>query len=206
MSTGDSLAPAASTLCHCFGDFELRPLERELLHCGRPTEIAARAFDLLVVLVGRAGRLVSRDDLLAAVWRRVIVEENNLEKQISALRRVIGAKAIRTVSGRGYCFVASVCTLERARGGARPGRFDSEVIAKYIVQVLDAAASFRELARSLNAVALPAHAEKCLDLFMSARAHGTFQAANALLQAAPAAAPAGAGETTSVVTPGCSTY
>jgi len=146
MPTADRPARAAPAPCHRFGDFELRPLERELLHHGRTMRLGSRAFDLLVVLVERAGHLFSREDLLEAVWCGVIVEENNLEKQISALRKIVGAHAIRTVSGHGYRFVVPVCTPEPLGGAARPRRLDCGVIADYIVQVLDATAGFRELA------------------------------------------------------------
>jgi len=145
MPTADRPARAAPAPCHRFGDFELRPLERELLHRGGATRLGSRAFDLLVVLVERAGHLFSREDLLEAVWCGVVVEENNLEKQISALRKVIGAHAIRTVSGYGYRFVMPVCTAEPLGAAARPSQIDSGVVAD-ILQVLDATAAFRELA------------------------------------------------------------
>jgi len=146
MRTVDRPASAAPAPWHRFGDFELRPLERELLHRGRATLLGARAFDLLVVLVGRAGHLFSREDLLAAVWCGVIVEENNLEKQVSALRKVIGAHAIRTVSGHGYRFVVPVCTAAPSGATARPSRPDSGVITDYMVQLLEATAGWRVLA------------------------------------------------------------
>ena len=57
---------------------------------------------MLVALVERAGHLVTKDELLAAVWPRVVVEENAVQAQISALRKVLGAKAIATVSRSGY--------------------------------------------------------------------------------------------------------
>jgi len=63
-----------------------------------------RGFDLLEVLVDRAGRLVTKDELLALVWPRTVVEEASLHVQISALRKIVGSDAITTVSGRGYQF------------------------------------------------------------------------------------------------------
>ena len=84
------------------GEFELVPSERSLLSGGKPLELGARAFDLLLVLVENAGRLVSKTALIERVWPRVIVDENNLPAQIASLRRVLGAGAIRTVPGFGY--------------------------------------------------------------------------------------------------------
>jgi predicted ATPase/DNA-binding winged helix-turn-helix (wHTH) protein len=84
------------------GEFELVPSERSLISGGQPLELGARAFDLLLVLVENAGRLVSKTALIERVWPRVIVDENNLPAQIASLRRVLGAGAIRTVPGFGY--------------------------------------------------------------------------------------------------------
>src|SRR5882672_8662652 len=84
------------------GAFELYPSERKLCAAGRPVDLGARAFDLLLVLVEHQGRLVTKAVLLERVWPRVIVDENNLPAQIASLRRVLGAGAIRTVPGFGY--------------------------------------------------------------------------------------------------------
>ena len=84
------------------GPFALYPSERALYAAGRPVELGARAFDLLVVLVEHQGRLASKATLLERVWPRLVVDENNLPAQIAALRRVLGAGAIRTVAGFGY--------------------------------------------------------------------------------------------------------
>jgi predicted ATPase/DNA-binding winged helix-turn-helix (wHTH) protein len=88
-----------------FDRFELLPAERRLLADGEPVELGARALDLLCVLVANAGRLVSKEELLDAVWAEVVVEEANLHVQVSALRKVLGREAIATVPGRGYQFV-----------------------------------------------------------------------------------------------------
>lgn len=91
-----------------FAGFELRPRERMLLQEGKPAVVGPRAFDLLVALVERAGNLVTKDELLDRVWPRLVVEENNLQVQVSALRKVLGSDAIATVSGRGYRFAHAV--------------------------------------------------------------------------------------------------
>lgn len=90
------------------GEFQVRPTERRVLLRGQPVALGARAFDLLLALVQHRDRVVSKDELLALVWPAVVVEENNLSVQISALRKVLGSAAIATVAGRGYRFTASV--------------------------------------------------------------------------------------------------
>src|SRR5580704_11419396 len=78
-----------------------------------PLAIGSRALDVLAALVERPGDLVSRDEIIAAVWPATVVEDNNLNMQIAALRRILddrGAElsCIQTVPGRGYRFVAAV--------------------------------------------------------------------------------------------------
>jgi predicted ATPase len=91
-----------------FGPFELQPDKRRLLKDGATISLRPRAFDLLAVLVDRAGHLVTKDELLDCVWPKMVVEEAALHVQVSALRRVLGADAITTISGRGYQFTLLV--------------------------------------------------------------------------------------------------
>ncbi|MBV8319114.1 MAG: winged helix-turn-helix domain-containing protein, partial [Hyphomicrobiales bacterium] len=79
------------------------PHRRELLADGRPVKLGGRAFDVLIALIEARGAVVSKDALMARVWPDRIVEENNLQWQISALREVFSAdrSLIRTVPGRG---------------------------------------------------------------------------------------------------------
>jgi DNA-binding winged helix-turn-helix (wHTH) protein len=87
-----------------FDRCEVRPAERQLLVDGQPVPIGARAFDLLLALIERRDRVVSKNELLDVVWPGLVVEENNLQVQVGALRRVLGQNAIATVPGRGYRF------------------------------------------------------------------------------------------------------
>ncbi|HET9650568.1 MAG TPA: winged helix-turn-helix domain-containing protein, partial [Usitatibacter sp.] len=87
-----------------FGPVEIRPAERRVLVDGRPATLRPRTFDVLLALAQRHERLVSKDELLGLAWPGVVVEENNLHVQVSALRRLLGAKAIATIPGRGYRF------------------------------------------------------------------------------------------------------
>ncbi len=68
-----------------FADWQIWPQLRILLHRGKPVRISARAFDVLVVLVSARGKAVSKESLLTQVWGNEIVEENNLQAQISAI-------------------------------------------------------------------------------------------------------------------------
>jgi non-specific serine/threonine protein kinase len=69
-----------------------------------PVALGSRPFDLLMALAGHAGELVSKEWLLENVWPGLVVEESNLQVQVSALRKAIGPKVIATVPGHGYRF------------------------------------------------------------------------------------------------------
>lgn len=110
-----SSVAAAPTPAICrFGRFELRPGERLLLADGVPVPVGARAFDLLVVLSERAGSLVTKRELLEKVWPGLVVEENNLQVQVSQLRKLLGQGAVATIPGRGYRFGFPVARAETA--------------------------------------------------------------------------------------------
>ena len=98
-----------------FGCFELQPGERRLLVDGEPVALGARAFDVLLALVERPGRLVSKRALMDLVWPGLVVQENNLAAQVSALRKVVGEAVIATIPGRGYRFVARAEPIGPAR-------------------------------------------------------------------------------------------
>ena len=89
-----------------FGRVEMRPRERQLLVEGRAAGVGARAFDVLLALVERRDRLVTKSELLDLVWPGLVVEENNVQVQISTLRKLLGPQAIATIPGRGYQFTA----------------------------------------------------------------------------------------------------
>jgi predicted ATPase/DNA-binding winged helix-turn-helix (wHTH) protein len=91
-----------------FGPCELRPAQRMLWVHGQPAKLGARAFDVLLALIERRERVVTKDELLDTVWPNVVVEENNLQVQISALRKLLGAQVIATIPGRGYRFAAEL--------------------------------------------------------------------------------------------------
>src|SRR5262245_57499601 len=77
-----------------FGTSEVRPAERQLLIDGAPAAVGARAFDLLLALIERHDRVVPKGELFDAVWPGLVVEENNLQVQVSSLRKLLGPNAI----------------------------------------------------------------------------------------------------------------
>lgn len=95
-----------------FGRCELHPAARRLFIEGRPAVLGGRAFDLLLALIERRGRVVGKDELLEAVWPGMVVEENNLAVQVSTLRKQLGGRLIATVAGRGYQFTGELQPLE----------------------------------------------------------------------------------------------
>src|SRR5262252_9509981 len=101
-----------------FEPFELDAARRRLTVSGEPAAMSDRQLDILLVLVARAGEIVSKDDLLQAGWKDVAVGDNSLEQAISGLRRVLGGSTgvsyIETVPRRGYRF-SSVVTQTTSR-------------------------------------------------------------------------------------------
>lgn len=81
-------------------DLDTRTLRRR----GETVPVGSRAFDILAVLARANGRLVSKDELMRAVWPRTFVEENNIQVHLSGLRKLLGddRDLIVTVPGRGY--------------------------------------------------------------------------------------------------------
>lgn len=98
-----------------FGPFQLDPAEHRLLREGVEVGLQLKAFEILCLLVENAGRLIKKEEILSRVWPDTIVEENNLNKNVSLLRKALGESAtgqsyIETVPRVGYRFVATVTT------------------------------------------------------------------------------------------------
>ena len=91
-----------------FGRFRLHPAQRQLFENNVPVKLGGRAFDVLWALVERRERAVPKDELMQLAWPKRVVEENNLQVQVVALRKLLGAAAITTIPGRGYRFTASL--------------------------------------------------------------------------------------------------
>ncbi|HEX6704111.1 MAG TPA: winged helix-turn-helix domain-containing protein [Albitalea sp.] len=116
-----------------FGPFTLRPAQRELLQGDTPIHLGSRAFDILLLLIERAGTFVEKNEIVARVWPTTVVVEGNLRVHLTALRKALGdgrngRRYIVTVPNRGYSFVAQVSragvgaahTVDRAAASAAP--------------------------------------------------------------------------------------
>jgi TolB-like protein/Flp pilus assembly protein TadD len=114
----------ADDLVYQFGGFTLEAAERRLRHGSRVIKLTPKAFQTLLLLVGHAGHIVSKDTILAQVWPDTFVEEGTLTQNISVLRKALGEGSfIETVSKGGYRFVAPVTATRPAEPSvARDGR------------------------------------------------------------------------------------
>src|SRR5262245_30422899 len=96
-----------------FGDCALHPARRELCRAGEPVHLEPQVFDLLLHLIQNRDHVVSKDELLSAVWQGRIVSESTLSNRINAARSAIGdsgerQQLIRTVARKGFRFVGAV--------------------------------------------------------------------------------------------------
>ncbi len=162
-----------------FGRFEVRLAQRQLLADGQPLSIGARAFDVLATLVERRERVVTKNELLDQAWPGLVVEENNLSVQISALRKALGAQSIATVTGRGYRFVLperdSATAATAATAPETPGRIARRLAAVVCAEVVDwhlaverhgevAVAAWRSIRSELIEAAVPMHGGRVHEL------------------------------------------
>lgn len=114
-----------SRVLYEFGPFRLEPDEHLLLREGKSAAVTPKAFDLLVLLVRNQGHLVTKDQIMQAIWPGSFVEEANIMVLISALRKVLGeseadAPYIKTVPKKGYRFTASVKVAEHMGADSVP--------------------------------------------------------------------------------------
>jgi TolB-like protein/DNA-binding winged helix-turn-helix (wHTH) protein len=117
MSTANQLRHNAKGLetrtCYEFGPFVLDTLQHALLKQGSPVPLTPKTYDTLLLLVQNNGRMLSKEELMRALWPDSFVEESNLTQQVSMIRKALGESAsepryIVTVPGCGYRFVAPV--------------------------------------------------------------------------------------------------
>src|SRR5580693_1466155 len=102
-----------------FGQFVLDPRRRTLSRADSIISLTPKAFDLLLFLVQKPNRLVTKDELLQAVWGDTFVEEGNLTQYISHLRKALGdnsedSRLIVTIARKGYQFTARVTVVAAA--------------------------------------------------------------------------------------------
>src|SRR5215831_2971539 len=94
-----------------FGPYRLDTRERVLRHEGKPVPLTPRTFDILLALVQNNGRVLTKQEIIERVWRGTIVEESNLARQVSSLRKLLGhagPQYVETIPWRGYRFNAAV--------------------------------------------------------------------------------------------------
>ena len=122
-----------------FGDFRLDVQERKIERTGSGEQagpLPEKAFLTLAYLVSNSGRLVTKDELIEAVWPGTFVEENNLDKAIYAIRQLLGEKPgerkyVETVRKHGYRFVAPVRSVESAeKNEVEPPAMDDGVVTE----------------------------------------------------------------------------
>jgi DNA-binding winged helix-turn-helix (wHTH) protein/TolB-like protein/Tfp pilus assembly protein PilF len=133
MSTADQFEPKSPGPCkrpfYEFGPFLLDTIQHLLLKEGRAVALTPKTYDTLLLLVQNSGRMLSKEELMKALWPDSFVEESNLTQQVSMIRRALGDSPgdphfIVTVPGRGYRFSAEVRTW-----GDEKGRFGLAVPA-----------------------------------------------------------------------------
>src|SRR6476646_6895534 len=112
------VSPADGDL-YRFGQFALDPKKRTLTRAGSPVALTGRAFDVLLFLAQHPNRLVTKEELLRAVWGDTFVEEGNLAQYVSHLRKALGdasedTRLIVTIARKGYQFTADVTVGDAA--------------------------------------------------------------------------------------------
>jgi len=103
------------------GEWEVDLAHRELRARGQPVPLGGRAFEVIEALVGSAGELMTKDELIARIWPGATVEENTLHVHISALRKALGPDRgmLKTVSGRGYRLLGAWSVRPHTRSESR---------------------------------------------------------------------------------------
>jgi len=128
-----------------FGQFALDSRKRTLSRADSPVSLTPKAFDVLLFLVQNPNRLVTKDELLQAVWGDAFVEEGNLTQYISHLRKALGdnsedTRLIVTIARKGYQFTARVTVAEavlaelaafQVTGRTESSRVDARPIPQY---------------------------------------------------------------------------
>jgi TolB-like protein len=108
-----------------FADCVLDPDRRELIRASEVMPVGPQVFDVLLYMLRNRERVVSKDDLLKAVWNGRIVSESTLASHINAVRKAIGdsgdeQRLIRTIARKGFRFVGDVSETEGPDGDAAP--------------------------------------------------------------------------------------
>jgi len=121
LPAGKDPAPGYAGERYSFEEFQLWPSSRIMIRDNVPVQLGARALDVLIVLVERAGQVVTKEELFSLVWPNRFIEESNLRVHVAAVRKALGdgrsgAGLIASVPGRGYTFVGEVVRTSRQDG------------------------------------------------------------------------------------------
>jgi Tol biopolymer transport system component/DNA-binding winged helix-turn-helix (wHTH) protein len=127
VSTLDTPQSSSTPVGCAFGPFVVDFVRRLAWRDGKPLALAGKSFEILTFLIASRHRVVSKDDLLKEVWPDTFVQENNLVRHVSTLRKALGQRPeehdyVLTVQGRGYRFVAEVTELMVLPAGLAHGR------------------------------------------------------------------------------------
>ena len=136
-----------------FGDVEVREREFRLIKAGEVIPVEPKAFRVLLFLLHNPQKLITKEELLNAVWGETAVSENSLSRSIALLRRLLGEDSheprfIETVSTVGYRFVYPVEASEDTHGGLEPPNTSHVSIANEAVPNDKGAASITTVAQT----------------------------------------------------------
>src|SRR4030095_14587445 len=177
-------AEPPTTHFYAFDSFVVGAGKSVVLRDEHSVPLTPKAFEILLVLVRNPGRVLSKEELMEQVWPDAFVDENNLPRNISSLRKALGEgpaehKYIVTLPGQGYRFVAEVRELEPPRGA--PSRSLLESVASESAKTEPAIAVHEEVVSSLPDKARPHRisflvvASVCLALALTIGAYFLFQ-------------------------------
>lgn len=126
---GSKNGPPGNGFRYAFEEFEIDPNERICVQSGALLPLTGKVFDLLLIFVENPNRLLSKDELMERVWRDEFVEEGNLARNVSTLRKALGDngkdhKYIATVQGRGYRFLPDVVKTKNRQFEAQSGEVE----------------------------------------------------------------------------------
>jgi len=138
-----------------FGDFHLLPEAQALLYKGQPVGVGGRGFDILTLLVARAGEVVSKADLYAHVWPDYIVHDHNLKVNVGNLRRSLAqfdpsTEYIATIPGRGYKFVGGLESNSLAPARQVASTTSHHIAPPQTRQLLGRDDAIRQISEQLN--------------------------------------------------------
>jgi TolB-like protein len=142
LKVGKDFGKTTESIFYDFGPFRVDARERLVRRGGQPVPLTPKAFDILLVLIQNGGRILTKEEMMKLVWPDTMVEESNLARNVSTLRKALGEEPeqrqyIETIPWRGYRFVAEV-TERREESDA----IDSLAVLPFANESLDPAAEY----------------------------------------------------------------